>query len=94
MRHAILIVMTYIATITSRGQLTIPSDLFRKTSLKRGSKVIFSVDGDQVKLQPALDLIDNLVGSVTLQPRFRGKNLERVIKEAKTGHFKKIGLMK
>ena len=79
--------MTYVATITQKGQVTIPSDLFRKTSLKRGSKVIFSVQGDQVKLQSALELVNELAGSIKLSSKIKTKDLDKIIEQSKKDYF-------
>lgn len=85
--------MTYIATITSRGQVTIPSDVFRKTLLRKGEKVILSVDGEQIRMQSAAELIKELAGSVKVPARLRGRDVDEIIEEAKRNHFQKKGLM-
>ncbi len=85
--------MTYIATITSRGQLTIPAELFRKSNLKRGGKVILSIDGGQIKMQTSLDLLNKLAGSVKVPAHLRGRNIDEIIEEAKMIHFRKKGSM-
>jgi len=85
--------MTYIATITSRGQLTIPAELFRKSNLRRGEKVILSIDGDQIKMQSSLDLLNKLAGSVKVPDHLRGRDIDEVIEEAKRSYFRKKGAM-
>ncbi|MBI2325940.1 AbrB/MazE/SpoVT family DNA-binding domain-containing protein [Candidatus Collierbacteria bacterium] len=85
--------MTYIATITDRGQLTIPAELFRKSNLKRGGKVILSIDGDQIKMQTSLDLLNKLAGSVKVPDHLRGRDIDEIIEEAKMIHFRKKGSM-
>lgn len=80
--------MTYIATITQKGQVTIPSDLFRRTSLKKGGRVIFSVQGDQVKLQSVLELINELAGSVKLSSKIKTKDLDKIIEQSKRDYFR------
>lgn len=86
--------MTYIATITNKGQVTIPSELFLKTSLKKGSKVVFSVSDGQVKLQSALELVDQLAGSVKISPKIKTKDLDKIIEISKRNYFKKKWSMK
>lgn len=86
--------MTYIATITQKGQVTIPSELFRKTPLRKGSLVIFSVQGDQVKLQSALELVNELAGSLKLSSKIKMKDIDKIIDDSKMAYFKKKWLMK
>jgi len=41
-----------IATLTSKGQITIPKEIRRKFSLQAGAHVSFVVVGDRVELTP------------------------------------------
>ena len=93
MQDVILIAMTYIATVTSRGQLTIPAELFRKTSLKKGGKGSLSVDGNHIKMQSALELVNRLAGSVKLPDHLQGKSIEEIIEESKRTYFRRKGSM-
>lgn len=86
--------MTYIATITDKGQVTIPSELFRRTSLRKGSKVVFSVSDGQVKLQSALELVNQLAGSVKISPKIKTRDLDKIIETSKGKYFKKKWSMK
>lgn len=79
--------MTYTATVTSRGQVTIPSDIFRKSFLRKGEKVILSVDGGQIRMQSALELVNKLAGSVKVPSHLRGKDIDEIIKEARMKHY-------
>jgi bifunctional DNA-binding transcriptional regulator/antitoxin component of YhaV-PrlF toxin-antitoxin module len=85
--------MTYIATVTSRGQMTIPSDIFRKALLRKGEKVVLSVDNGQVRIQSAVDLVNKLAGSVRTPDHLRGKDIDEIIEEAKKNYFRKKGSM-
>lgn len=42
-----------VATITSKGQLTVPAEIRRSLGLKQGDKVVFQLDGSEVRLAPA-----------------------------------------
>ncbi|MFZ2202074.1 MAG: AbrB/MazE/SpoVT family DNA-binding domain-containing protein [Microgenomates group bacterium] len=86
--------MTYIATITNRGQITIPSDIFRKTPLRKGEKVIVSVDDEGIKMQSATNLVNKLAGSVSVPDSLRGKDVDEIIEIAKKNYFRKKGLMR
>jgi AbrB family looped-hinge helix DNA binding protein len=43
----------FVSTITSKGQLTIPVEVRRMLGLKRGDKVVFQLEGREVRLAPA-----------------------------------------
>ena len=49
-----------IATLTSKGQITIPKEIRRKFSLHAGGHVSFVVIGDHVELTPVSTPIDAL----------------------------------
>ncbi len=42
-----------IATMTTKGQLTVPIEVRRQLGLKAGDKVLFQFEGQEVKLVPA-----------------------------------------
>ena len=57
--------MTTIATLTSKGQTTIPRDIRRHLGLKSGDKIRFIVEGDgRVVVVPATLSIRALRGSL------------------------------
>lgn len=41
-----------VSTVTTKGQLVIPSKLRRKYSIRKGTKVAFVEDGNRLILQP------------------------------------------
>ena len=74
------------ATITSKGQVTIPQEIRKALGLETGDKVFFRLtESGVVEMQPeTLDLM-SLCGS--LKPRVRGvtlKDMERAIEEGAT----------
>ena len=55
--------MTDTVTVTSKGQLVIPSRLRRKFGIRKGTRVAFLEDDDRLILQPiTLEYIESLRG--------------------------------
>lgn len=81
--------MPQLATITSKRQLTIPAKTFREAGLQKGQKVLVLKEDDGLRLRPALDLIDDLAGSVDVPKRFKGKTASEVVHQAKKEYFSK-----
>jgi len=56
---------TEVSTVTTKGQLVIPSKLRRKYSIKKGTKVAFVEEENRLILQPlTLEFIRSLRGSL------------------------------
>jgi AbrB family looped-hinge helix DNA binding protein len=60
------------ATVTSKGQITIPARLRRKLDLKAGNKVFFFDDGDNVVIKKsspdaALEAIQNVLAPLAAE---------------------------
>lgn len=73
----------YTATVTQRGQVTIPAEVRRQLGLERGDKVIFAVEDGRVSLhRPALTL-DQVFGSVPALPGTTTEDFEAQIEAAK-----------
>lgn len=77
------------ATITSKRQLTIPVELFKRLNLKMGQKVAISEEAGILKIEPMEILLDRLAGSVKIPKRFEGLSLDEMVDRAKTEYFKK-----
>lgn len=85
---AIIPCMSQTATITSKRQITIPSKLFKEIGLKEGEKIIVSEkDGDLV-LTPAVKLVKKLAGSIKVPKKWKGKDIDEIIEEAKYEYFR------
>jgi len=54
----------FVATVTSKGQVTIPVEIRRRLGLGPGDKVAFVFDGDEVRLRPPRYTIESICGSV------------------------------
>jgi AbrB family looped-hinge helix DNA binding protein len=73
------------STVTTKGQLVIPSKLRRKYSIRKGTKVAFVEDGNRLILQPITkEFISSLRGSLKGSPSL----LELLRKERKRDRYK------
>ncbi len=81
--------MSYIATITSKRQLTIPSELFKNIKLTRGDKVLMEEREGNIILRPASSLVEKLAGSVAVPEHLKGIDIDEAIRIAKKNHFGK-----
>lgn len=58
-----------ISTVTTKGQLVIPSKLRRKYGIRRGTRVAFVEDGTRLVLQPLTkDYVHSLRGLLKGEP--------------------------
>ena len=80
--------MSQIATITSKKQLTLPAELFRKAGLKIGQKVIVSEENGRLLLTPAELLVEELAGSVPIPKKWQGKSLSWIKENAIKEYFR------
>jgi bifunctional DNA-binding transcriptional regulator/antitoxin component of YhaV-PrlF toxin-antitoxin module len=80
--------MNYIATITSKRQLTIPAQVFTKMKLLEGEKVHITIDKNQIKISRFGNLLDNLAGRVAIPKRYKGFTSDEMVKKAKNEHMK------
>ena len=79
--------MSQIATITSKRQLTIPVSIFKKIKLKERQKVIVGEESGVIKIQPSINKVLGLSGSVKIPKRFKGKTLKQIISTSKKEYF-------
>lgn len=70
------------ATVTSKGQITLPAEVRRLLGLKPQDKLVFAIDGNEVRLQPARFTLENVLGSVEPLPGTTTEDFERQINEA------------
>lgn len=83
--------MSQLATITSKRQLTIPSKIFKKAGLSIGDKVMVEEDGGELRIKKALDLVEELAGSVKVPKHLRSIDTDQAIRIAKERYFGKKG---
>jgi AbrB family looped-hinge helix DNA binding protein len=70
------------ATVTKRGQVAIPAEVRRRLGLTSSGKVIFALEGDDVRLRPARFTLESVFGSVPPIPGTTTEDFERQIDEA------------
>lgn len=77
--------MVEIATVTSKGQVTLPASIRRKLGLRKGSKIIFLEAGEEVRvikeedLEQRFRIFDRRREEIGLTP----ERLRALVKEAK-----------
>ena len=69
-----------VRTITSKGQVTIPSELRDRFNLIPGEKVQFIIGEEEIKVKPVLDL-DDLMGSLPVKKKYNKKDVRQLIRE-------------
>ena len=77
------------ATITSKRQLTIPAEMYRRMNFENRQKVILSLEADAIRIEPAMDLVERLAGSLPVPPAYRGRDVDTMIADAKRTYFEK-----
>ena len=82
--------MNYVATITSKNQLTIPIGLVRKTGLTAGQKISVSEEDGRLILTPMERLVEELAGSLSMPKKWQGKDVDGIVEKAKREYFPKI----
>lgn len=80
--------MSQMATITSKKQLTIPAEIFRKAGLEIGQRVIVTEENGSLKITSAERLVEELAGSVPIPKKWKGKDLDQIIDEARDEYYK------
>lgn len=81
--------MAQVATLTSKRQLTIPAEIFRRLGLYAGQKLIVQEEEGEITLTPALNLVEDLAGSVKIPKKYRGLSADEIIAQAKKEYFSK-----
>lgn len=79
--------MPQMATITSKKQLTIPAHLFYEAGLYIGQKVIVTEENGSLNITPAEKLVEELAGSVPMPKKWKGKNINLIIEQARDEYF-------
>jgi len=69
--------MSSIATVTSKGQVTLPVTVRRALSIEPGDKLSFTIDSDRVVIQPVPDFL-SLAGSIDIPPEVRGMPWDQI----------------
>lgn len=75
------------ATITSKLQLTIPINIARKVGVKSGEKVHVDEENGRIIITPVKQLLSELAGSLSMPAKWKGKDIDSIVQEAKRDHF-------
>lgn len=71
-----------VASVTERGQVTIPARVQRMLGIKPKSKVVFQIEGEQVRIVPMTFTLEDAFGSVEpLERPENFKEIERRVRE-------------
>ena len=63
--------MTSLATVTSKGQVTLPVAVRRALAIEAGDRLVFTVSEDRITVEKSPDFVA-LAGSVPVPPDRRG----------------------
>lgn len=75
--------MSFTATITSKRQLTLPAKLFELLGLQIGEKVVLSEKNGEVTIKPAVQMVEELAGSVKTPKAFQKLSEDQIIEKSK-----------
>jgi AbrB family looped-hinge helix DNA binding protein len=78
----------YIRTVTSKGQVTIPSEVRNALGVKPNSQVVVSLQGGKVVIEPVAMTLEEAFGSV--KPITRPENFKALRKAALTEKAEKV----
>lgn len=75
------------ATLTSKGQITIPSKIIKSANLKKGQKLVFTMNGNIINIETAQSMVRKLAGSLPVPEKFKGMDIDELIRVSKEAHF-------
>lgn len=82
--------MNYIATITSKRQFTIPSDLYKVVNYKPQQKLLIQIiDADEglISVKPMSQLVEELAGSIPIAKAYKNLSLDKMIEKARKDYY-------
>ncbi|MFA7301731.1 MAG: AbrB/MazE/SpoVT family DNA-binding domain-containing protein [Candidatus Shapirobacteria bacterium] len=79
--------ITHSGTLTSKGQVTIPAQILKSANLKKGHKLSFSFEDGVIRIEPTINMVRRLAGSLKTPKEFVGMDIDKIIKLAKKEHF-------
>lgn len=82
--------MTYIATITSKRQVTLPAGLFAKLDLTTGTKVLVTEDKGKIILSPTESAVRELAGIIKASRGISDSRLEKMIEDSKQSRLARL----
>ena len=82
--------MDYVATITSKRQFTIPSDLYRMVNYKPQQRLLIQIvnaDEGLISVKPMSQLVEDLAGSVPVAKEYKNLSLEKMVEKARKDYY-------
>ena len=70
--------MTFLATITSKNQITFPQEVINYLAMKENRKVLVHFSGDGIYLKPLNVTVDNLAGKYQQAVKGKSKNPKQI----------------
>ncbi|HCR35613.1 hypothetical protein A2130_00810 [Candidatus Woesebacteria bacterium GWC2_33_12] len=83
--------MNYLATITSKRQFTIPSNLFKIVNYKPQQRLLINVvdaDAGLITIKPMSQLVEDMAGSVPVTSEYKNLSLNKMVEKAKDDYYK------
>lgn len=75
--------MSVEATVTSKGQVTIPKEVRRSLKLKSGEKIVFVVRGREAIMMPKVKNPIEELRKMRSEIRFTQKEIKEMVRESK-----------
>ncbi|HEY7034681.1 MAG TPA: AbrB/MazE/SpoVT family DNA-binding domain-containing protein [Thermomicrobiales bacterium] len=72
----------FTATMTSKGQVTVPVEVRRRLGLKASDKLTFTIVGDEMRVRSPRAALETVLGSIKPLPGTTTEDIERQIDEA------------
>ena len=80
--------MTYLVSITSQGQISIPAPIRRALGFERLKKAMVEVEGKKVIIRPPADVL--LLEGIMRSQTKKGKTISQIIKEEKQAYSRAV----
>ena len=77
-----------VASVTQRGQVTIPAEVRRALNLKPRDKVVFEIEGEWVRLAPVSFTLETAYGSV--KPLNKPEDFKEISRRAREEHVEQV----
>jgi len=83
--------MAQVATVTSKGQVTLPASVRKRLGIRRGSRIVFLESGREIRLLREEELEErfSVFDRKRKEARLTPKRLETLVEEAKRRVWKK-----
>jgi len=74
------------ARVTSKGQLTLPSELRKRLGIRAGDTVTFDVIDETAVLKRNTSTVESVRGIIPTPPHMVGRDIDEMIEEATANH--------